>query len=129
MKLTHNTFKNRSLSRKRISVVAGLAIAKGNVVFTERDSHHGNTESKKKGQGQNWQYPFSTAEGEKGGLAHEQSRPDPTAGMSLQWKWPHLTTEPDSSNYSDHPATPFSLFSCPLAAFFLHTEASAGASH
>lgn len=99
MKLTHHTFKNRSLGRKRGSVVAGLAIAEGNVVFTERDSHHGNTESKKEGQGQNWQYPFSTAKGEKRSMAHEQSLPDPTAGMSLRWKWPHLTIEPDSSNY------------------------------
>lgn len=65
MKLTHHTFKNKSSSRKRISVVAGLAIAKGNVVFTERNSYHGNTESKKEGQGQNWQYAFSTAKGEK----------------------------------------------------------------
>lgn len=36
MKLTHHTFKKRSSSRKRISVAAGLAIAKGNVVFTEK---------------------------------------------------------------------------------------------
>lgn len=120
-KLTHHTFKNRSSSRKRISVVAGLAIAKGNVVFTERDSHHGNTESKKEGQGLKWQYPFSTTEGEKGGLAHEQSRPDPTAGMSLRWKWPHLTIEPDSGNYSNHPATSLLSVSLPISSLpFTH---------
>lgn len=45
-------------------VVTVLAIAKGNVISTERGSHLGNTEPKKS-QGQSWQCPFSTVGGEK----------------------------------------------------------------